>query len=116
MILFSTFLPMQPELAMAFFQRALDMDGSNTNIMDALAEVCIHLGDTEKAMSLLTQSTTMAPSENPFKWLYIAQLKAEEEALECYTRGVTELTNLLGQSTGSEEVCNCRVVAIGIWC
>ena len=99
---------------MAFFQRALDMDGSNTNIMDALAEVCIHLGDTEKATSLLTQSTTMAPSENPFKWLYLAQLKCEDEALECYTRGVTELTNLLARNTGSEEVISCSAIAIVI--
>ena len=89
---------------MQFFQRALDMSPSDTNIMDALAEVCIQLDDTDKAISLLTRSTTEAPGENPFKWMYLAQLKAEEEALVCYTRGITELARALSESTGSDEV------------
>lgn len=87
---------------MQFFQRALDMEPSNTNIMDALAEVCIQLGDTEKATQLLIRSTTEAPGVNPFKWMYLAQLKTEDEALDCYSRGIAELSSTLAAAVSDE--------------
>lgn len=80
------------------------MDPVNTNIMDALAEVCIQVGDIEKAIMLLTISTTDAPAVNPFKWMYLAQLKTEDEALECYTRGIVELTTVLERTDGTDQV------------
>jgi predicted Zn-dependent protease len=91
---------------MAFYQRALDMESSNTNVMDALAEVCMQLGDLEKAHELLLRSTEAAPSVNPFKWLYLAQLQGEEGALASYTRGIEELT-ALGANTDTDEVFFC---------
>lgn len=101
---FSNNLLYQPELAVAFFQRAMEMEPSNTNVMDALAEVLMQLGDCEKSLELLTRSTTEAPSVNPFKWMYLAQLQGGEEALASYRRGVHELGAVLGSGVGSDEV------------
>lgn len=79
---------MQPELALKFYSRALSLAPENTNIMDALADVHIQLGEPEHALPLLQQSTTLAPTENVFKWLFLSQLQQGLDALTCYQQGI----------------------------
>lgn len=93
---------MELELAEKFFSRALTMAPQDTNIMDALADVQIQIGEPEKAMHLLLQSTSIAPSENPFKWFFLGQLQAEIESVKSYRTGIQLLTSLLSSET---EVC-----------
>lgn len=83
---------MQPELASQFFSRAHQMKPDDTNIMDALADVLLQLGDTCQAQTLLEASTSLAPTENPYKWCYLAQLQSGLEAVTSYLRGIEILT------------------------
>eukprot|EP01036_Dinobryon_divergens_P041840 gene41840-55501_t len=55
------------ELASNFFKRALEKKPEDTNIMDALADVFLQLGDRDSAYTLLQQSTLIAPEINPYK-------------------------------------------------
>jgi len=79
---------LEPELAVKFFSAALKLSPTDTNIMDALADVHIQVGDSDSALELLSQSTQLAPSENSVKWLYLAQLREGDEALLCYRTGI----------------------------
>ena len=82
---------MQPELAVKFFKRAHDMCPENTDIMDALADVHLQLGDQESALDLLLMSTSLAPDVNPFKWLYLAQLQEGEDSVTTYLKAISIL-------------------------
>ena len=82
---------LQPDLASKFYQKALEIEPSNTNLMDALADVQLQLGQTYEALDLLTKSTTIAPNENPYKWMFLAQLQNGINALESYNKGITLL-------------------------
>lgn len=77
------------------------MQPQNTEVMDALADVCMQLGDYERASELWTTSTRNAPTANPYKWLYLAQLQTDEAALDSYNRGIEFLTSQ--SSAASEE-------------
>lgn len=86
---------MQLELAEQFFSRALTMSPSDTNIMDALADVQIQLGEPDKAVELLRQSTSLSPKENPYKWFFLGQLQLEQDAVKSYQTGIQVLTEAL---------------------
>lgn len=96
---------MQLELAEQFFGRALSMSPSNTNIMDALADVQIQLGESCKAMELLVQSTSMAPKENPYKWFFLGQLQQELDAVKSYQTGIQVLVELLPTLPSVRRAC-----------
>ena len=85
---------LQPDLACKFYQKALQMEPQNTNVMDALADVLIQLGQSSEALNLLTQSTLIAPNENPYKWMFLAQLQTGIDAMESYNRGIILLTSV----------------------
>lgn len=86
---------MQLELAEQFFSRALSLAPNDTNIMDARADVQIQLGETDKAMELLVQSTSLAPKENPYKWFFLGQLQLEQDAVKSYQTGIQVLSEAL---------------------
>lgn len=104
----------QPELASQFFQRALEMQPSDTNIMDALADVQLQMGNAEVALGLLQLSTQNAPDVNPCKWLYLAQLQEGTAALETYTNGISKLSALL--PTVNSEVIFLNNVLLFLLC
>jgi tetratricopeptide (TPR) repeat protein len=87
----------QPELASQFYQRALLLSPNDTNIMDALADVYLQLGEHEQAFDLLKQSTEKEPRSNPFKWCFFAQLQSGFNALQSYNQGIEILTETLPQ-------------------
>jgi thioredoxin-like negative regulator of GroEL len=78
----------QLEDAQELYQQALALQPNNTDIMDALADVCMQIGDLTAALALLQQSIAMAPDTNGIKWLYVAQLLHGSEALVAYQRGI----------------------------
>ena len=86
---------MQPELAVKFFERANGMSPMDTNVMDALADVHLQLGDQARALELLLTSTSLAPEANPFKWLYLAQLQEGLDSVATYTRGIVILEMMM---------------------
>ena len=79
---------MQIENALGYYEQALSMDAENTTIMDSLADIYLSLGESDRAISLLLQSTQLSPEDNPGKYLYIAQLQQGEEALSGYQQAL----------------------------
>lgn len=86
---------MQLELAEKFYCRALVMSPDDTNIMDALSDVYLQLGEMENALHLLVKSTSMAPRENPYKWMFLGQLQNGLDSVESYRTGISILVELL---------------------
>lgn len=72
--------------------------------MDCLADVCLQLGEPETAYELLSESCQQAPSVNPVKWLYLAQLQEGNDALQSYNQGLALLRALLDQIPADSEV------------
>ena len=98
---------LQPELASRFFSNALELSPNDTLIMDSLADVCIQLGENEKAYNLLLKSASDEPTTNPVKWLYLAQLQQGHDALKCYQTGIGLLeANISTINTGTGTVAN----------
>ena len=95
---------LQPELAIKFFMRASELSPEDTNIMDALADVHLNLGNQEEALQLLLMSTALAPESNPFKWLYLAQLQSGEEAISTYMRAIDILEEMLRSKSEDIDV------------
>jgi predicted Zn-dependent protease len=95
---------MQLELAEKMFCRALSKAPDDTNIMDALADVYIQLGEMENALPLLLRSTNLAPLENPYKWFFLGQLQCGSDSIESYRIGINALTLLLGLVSFSPSI------------
>jgi hypothetical protein len=86
---------MQLELAEKFYCRALVMTPEDTNIMDALADVYLQLGEMDNALQFLVKSTSLAPKENPYKWMFLGQLQSGLDSIESYRTGINILVNLM---------------------
>jgi predicted Zn-dependent protease len=96
---------MKIELAAQFFQRAFALAPEDTNIMDALADVLLQMGDQNSGFELLQRSTSLAPRVNPFKWCYLAQLQTGEEALTSYRTGIQLMTEEGNTQAAAEVSC-----------
>lgn len=90
------------EEALEFYTQALALEPDNTNIMDALADLCLQTGDGIRALTLLQSSTTLAPNTNGIKWMFLAQLLQGQSALNAYQTGIQVLTPKT--STGSQQI------------
>jgi thioredoxin-like negative regulator of GroEL len=104
---------MQVELAEQFFSRALEAAPQDTNIMDALADVHLQLGNSGKAKELLEASTQGAPTENPYKWLFLGQLMEGEAAVRCYKQGIEVLTAAAGAAGAAGAAAGAEVAGAG---
>ena len=101
---------LQPELALKFYQRAHDMDSNDTNIMDALADVHMQLGDHEQALDLLIKSTSAAPEINPFKWLYLAQLQTGMDSVQTYLKAIDIIGRANINTNDDQHMCQKQTV------
>ena len=81
-----------PELAVQFYKKALDMAPQDTTIIDTLADVYLQLGLTNDALNLFQQSVSIQPRLNPIKWLYLAQLQYGSDAVSSYKTGIEYLS------------------------
>jgi tetratricopeptide (TPR) repeat protein len=50
--------------ALRFFERALALEPTNVDTLDAAADACIEAGYAERAISLLLRSIELAPGVN----------------------------------------------------
>lgn len=112
---------MQVEDAVTLYQRALALEPSNYNIMDALADLYLQLGEADEAFRLLSLSTANAPQTNPIKWMYFAQLCKGEDAVRAYRMGIdllnAQVAVLLPQrSEYSKEIDTLQREIIAAYC
>ena len=85
----------QPELALKFFKRALEIENQNASsagrVLDLTGETLVAVGEPEEALRHFLKSSQVAPNENPYKWLYLGQLQEGAESLECFRKGIAML-------------------------
>ena len=81
--------------AIEYYETALICTPNDTTIIDALADVYLQTADIDKAKTLLEKSTKLAPTENPCKWLFLAQLNSGFVAIDCYNAAVKYLKERL---------------------
>jgi tetratricopeptide (TPR) repeat protein len=79
---------LQPDLAVQFYQRALQTAPDNTDLLDEAADLMLQLGMVEEARAALAHSIELSPDSNASRWLYMAQLHEGEEALQLYIKAL----------------------------
>lgn len=103
------------EKAVELYRRALKLEPNNYNLMDALADLCLQVGEADYALHLLTQSTNNSPESNPIKWMYLAQLLRGEDAVRAYRTGIDLLSREL-QNNPANESKDLRREIISAYC
>ena len=104
------------EEAKACYVRAIHFQPDNTKILDGLAIVDMQLGDVSEALGLLRSSVALAPTENPSKWFYLAQLLSNKESLQAYEQGISLFTQLLSNTTEEESSKMMKEQVCGAYC
>jgi thioredoxin-like negative regulator of GroEL len=89
----------QLETAVELYEQALQLQPQNTDLMDALADVCLQIGDTNKALELLRVSTSAAPTSNGIKWMYLGQLLSGLESVNAYNTGINIFSSQINTLT-----------------
>ena len=74
--------------ALTFFEKAHAMTPKDTAIMDTIGEICLELGDVERAEEILKKSIDIAPKQGSAKWLYMGQICEGIRAADAYRRGL----------------------------
>ena len=93
---------LEPELAISFLQRALDIDPENVIYMDVYSEACIQLGDSREALATLTKATSTS-DDSYYRWLTLAQLQQGIDALLSFERGITLMKSKLQDKSTLDE-------------
>ena len=106
---------MEPELAQKFFERALSLEPNNTNLMDALADIFIQVGEPDKAVELLKNSTKLAPNLNPYKWLFLAQLHCGKDSANLYRQAINVLEEYT-KDKGQDEASLIKKQVVRAYC
>ncbi|XP_063777540.1 uncharacterized protein LOC134927261 isoform X2 [Pseudophryne corroboree] len=76
------------EMAQLFCQRALDMEPSNLEILDMMGNICMELGNAEKAEQVLLKAVELCPDEGHAKYMCLGQIHCKEEALKYFQKGL----------------------------
>ncbi|XP_075443525.1 uncharacterized protein LOC142487692 isoform X2 [Ascaphus truei] len=76
------------ELAQMFCQRALDMDPTNLEILDMLGNICMELGNIEKAKQVLLKAVELSPGTGHAKYMYLGQIHCKDEAIQYFSKGI----------------------------
>lgn len=106
----------QLEDAIDLYLQALQLQPENTNIMDALADIYLQVGEAETALTLLRQSIALAPETNGVKWMFLAQLIAGKESLEAYKKGIEVLVKTLQETVDSVQQINLQKTISSAFC
>ncbi|KAG8573810.1 hypothetical protein GDO81_012560 [Engystomops pustulosus] len=87
------------EMAQLFCQRALDLEPENLEILDMMGNICMELGDADKAR----QISFLIPDKGHTKYMCLGQIHSKEEAL-CYFQKGIDLMIRTYQSQ-AQELC-----------
>ncbi|KAM4026896.1 uncharacterized protein ACNLHF_022776 [Anomaloglossus baeobatrachus] len=76
------------EMAQLFCQRALDLEPENLEILDTMGNICMELGNAEKAKQVLLQAVALSPEKGHAKYMCLGQIHCKEEALQYFQKGL----------------------------
>merc|ERR1712063_189915 len=75
-------------LAQKFYERALEQEPNNTEIMDDYAECLLELQEIEQAGQLISKSIELDPEGGYQKYMIAGQLTSGMDSLSCFQKGV----------------------------
>ena len=99
------------DTACKFYERALQMQERNDEIIDALAAVQIERGDVDTAEKLLRASISVAPNKGYEKYMYMAQIVGGHEGVKFTLKGI-ELANETGDRKPVSASMYCSLAEI----
>ncbi|XP_075683774.1 uncharacterized protein LOC142652141 isoform X2 [Rhinoderma darwinii] len=76
------------EMAQLFCQRALDLEPENLQILDMLGNICMELGNAEKAKQVFLKAVDLSPDKGHAKYMCLGQIHCKEEALQYFQKGL----------------------------
>jgi tetratricopeptide (TPR) repeat protein len=78
--------PPNIDAAFTAYQQALELDENNADVLDAFGELLANLGETERAVTVLMKSVSVAPDQGPMKYFYLGQMVGGSDALTAYKK------------------------------
>ncbi|XP_073533516.1 uncharacterized protein [Phyllobates terribilis] len=76
------------EMAQLFCQRALDLEPENLEILDMMGNICMELGNAEKAKQVFLKAVDLSPEKGHAKYMCLGQIHGKEEALQYFQKGL----------------------------
>ena len=105
----------QPDLALPFLERAVQLSPNNTEALDLLGEVCVDLGDYGKATEMFKRSIAISPNEAGTKWMFLGQLSTGSTALEYYKKGIELLEGDSENPNRSKELARSHIAVAELY-
>jgi tetratricopeptide (TPR) repeat protein len=78
-------------LALKFYERALEHEPDNCEILDAAGELLMRLGETERALALLQKSVSLVAEGNFATHMHLGQLQSGATAVQSFEQGLNLL-------------------------
>ncbi|XP_075128119.1 uncharacterized protein LOC142201191 [Leptodactylus fuscus] len=79
------------EMAHLFCQRALDLEPENLEILDMMGNICMELGNAEKAKQIsfvFLKAVSLSSDKGHSKYMCLGQIHCKEEALQYFHKGI----------------------------
>ncbi|KAM4687774.1 uncharacterized protein O3C94_006221 [Discoglossus pictus] len=104
------------ELAQMFCQRALDMDPTNLDILDMMGNICMELGNVEKAKQIsfiifahfiFLKAVELSPNKGHGKYMYLGQIHCKEDALQYFNKGIEVMLSAYQKQTQVSGAASC---------
>jgi len=103
------------EQAAKVFQAALKTHPNNPEILDALGDTLLLMGDAQQALKILKVSLHLAPNSGVSKFLNLGQLHEGKEALKYYSTGA-ELLQQQKKNSNREDVAQIHEKLVSALC
>ncbi|XP_068091598.1 uncharacterized protein [Hyperolius riggenbachi] len=99
------------EMAQLFCQRALDIEPDNLEILDMMGNICMELGDADKAKQVFLRAVELSPDKGHAKYMCLGQIHCKEESLKYFQKGTDVMihafqnqSQALGAASWPEEM------------
>lgn len=76
------------EVAYKYAKQALDFDSTNTDALETMASIQMEMGNNESAKKIYQKMIDLKPNEGFSKYMCMAQLSSELEAVNFYNKGI----------------------------
>ncbi len=76
------------ETAYKYAKQALDIDGKSVDALESMAAIQMEMGNNESSRSIYQKLVELSPNDGFSKYMCLAQLSTEMEAVEFYKKGI----------------------------
>ena len=91
------------DAALKFYEKAVQLEPDNTDLLDAAGELCVEAGRSDDARKLFARSVELKPQENSCKYMNLGMLAAGPDALNFYRKGMELMAAELAAAKAAGE-------------